>query len=92
MVSTLEELVEMQRAANDAQATADELREKYGPPAATPWTKQQTDLYETALRAWRDLDRDLQIEITEHAKEHGRPRREIEAEVNAKARQPAEDA
>jgi len=90
VATTFEELVEMRRAANDAQSKADELREKYGPPTATPWTKQQTDLYETALRAWRDLDRDLQIAITEYAKEQGRPLGEIEAEVNAGAGQPTE--
>ncbi len=82
----------MQRAANEAQAKAAELREMYGPPTATPWTKQQSDLYETALRAWRDLDRDLQIGITEFAKEHGRTRSDVEAEVNGRAEEPAEGA
>ncbi|MER6128527.1 hypothetical protein ABT173_39385 [Streptomyces sp. NPDC001795] len=92
MAKTFEEIVEMQRAADDAQAKAAELREMYGPPTVTPWTKQQSDLYETAFRAWRDLARDLQAEITEHAKEHGRPRSEVEAEVREQADSPAEGA
>ncbi|MGW2938934.1 hypothetical protein ACWGQ5_29975 [Streptomyces sp. NPDC055722] len=92
MASTFEELVEMQRAAADAQSKADELREKYGPPTATAWTRQQTELYETALRAWRDLDRDLQVEITEYAKEHSTSRSELEDEVRTRAEEPAGDA
>jgi hypothetical protein len=92
VATTFEELVEMQRAANDAQAKASELRDQYGPPTITPWTRQQTDMYETAFRAWRDLDRDLRIEMTEYAREHGRTRGDVEAEVNAQAEKPAEGA
>ncbi len=82
----------MQRAANEAQAKTAELRERYGPPTATPWNKQQTETYETAWRAWRDLDRDLQAEFAEYAKAHGRARSDVEAEVQAQAREPAEGA
>lgn len=92
VATTFEELVEMQRTADDAHAKADQLREMYGPPTVIPWTKQQTDMYETALRAWRDLESDAQVEITEFAKAQGKPRSGIEAEVKAKAGEPAEDA
>ncbi|MGW3498924.1 hypothetical protein [Streptomyces sp. NPDC001020] len=92
MATTFEELVEMQRAASDAYTNAAELRETYGPPTITPWTKQQTDMYETAFRAWRDLDRDLQAEITAYAKAHDRVRSEVEAEVEAHAAEPTEGA
>ena len=85
MAKTFEELVEMQRAANQAELQTAELREQYGPPTATPWTKQQTDTYETAWHAWRDLDRDLQAELTEYAKSQGTPRTDLEAEVQARA-------
>jgi hypothetical protein len=85
VAKTFEELVEMQRAAHQAQMQTADLREQYGPPTATPWTKQQTDTYETAWRAWRDLDRDLQAELTQYAKSHGRPRTDLEAEVQAQA-------
>ncbi|MFJ5531987.1 hypothetical protein [Streptomyces sp. NPDC093261] len=91
MAKTFEEIVEMQRAASEAETKAAGLREMYGPPTATTWTKQQSDLYETALRAWRDLDRDLQAEISEYAKEHGRTRSEVEAEARAQAGVPEED-
>ena len=90
MAKTFEELVEMQRTTGDAYSNAAELRELYGPPTATPWTKQQTDTYETAFRAWRDLDRDLRTEITEYAKAHDRVRSEVEAEVEAHAAEPPE--
>ncbi|MFF3908078.1 hypothetical protein ACFYZJ_19305 [Streptomyces sp. NPDC001848] len=92
MAKTFEEIVEMRRAANQAQVRTAELREMYGPPTATPWTKQQTDTYETAWRAWRDLDRDLQAELTEYAKTHGRARADVEAEVLAQAEEPPESA
>ena len=92
MATTFEELVEMHRAAGDAYANAAELRETYGPPIATSWTRQQTDTYQTAFRAWRDLDRDLQAEITEYAKAHDRVRSEVEAEVEAHAAEPTKDA
>jgi hypothetical protein len=85
VAKTFEELVEMQRASNQAQIQTAELREQYGPPTATPWTKQQTDTYETAWRAWRDLDRDLQAELTEYAKTHDRPRTDLEAQVQVQA-------
>ncbi|MFJ2016415.1 hypothetical protein [Streptomyces nodosus] len=90
MATTFEELVEMQRAANEAEAQAAELRERYGPPTLASWTRQQSDLYETAVRAWRDLDRDLQLEITEYTKEHDRTRSDVEAEIQARAGKPSE--
>ncbi|MEU6095283.1 hypothetical protein [Streptomyces sp. NPDC047079] len=92
MAKTFEEIVEMQRAASEAERKAAGLREMYGPPTATPWTKQQSDLYETAVRAWRDLDRDLRAEIADYAKERGRTRSDVEAEVRAQAGTPEEDA
>jgi len=83
---TFEELVEKQRAANRAHREVLKLRELYGPPTAHPWTEQQTDTYETAWRAWRDLARDVQSTMTEYAKEQEQPRSEVEAEVKARAR------
>ncbi|MEU8588861.1 hypothetical protein AB0C59_17955 [Streptomyces sp. NPDC048664] len=92
MATTFEVLVEKQRATNEAQARASELRDQYGPPTVTPWTRQQSDMYETAIRAWRDLERDLQGEMTEYAKEHGRIRGEVEQEVSAHAGKPTQGA
>lgn len=92
MAKTFEELVEMRRAANEAHAKTRELREKYGPPTVAPWSKQQTDTYETAWRAWRDLDRDMQAEVATFAKERGKQRGDIEAEVQAHAGKPVEGA
>jgi hypothetical protein len=83
---SFEELVEKQRAANEAHAKVLELRDTYGAPTATPWTETQTDTYETAWRAWRDLARDVQAAVTEYAKDEGKPRNEIEADVKKEAR------
>ncbi|MFI1294168.1 hypothetical protein ACH4VM_38215 [Streptomyces sp. NPDC020792] len=51
MAHTFEELVEMQRAADQAHTKVAELRSQYGPPTATPWGEPQSQTYETAWRA-----------------------------------------
>ncbi|MFI1701979.1 hypothetical protein ACH419_39365 [Streptomyces bobili] len=86
MAHTFEELVALQRAADEAHATVERLRDEYGPPTATPWSEVQTDTYETAWRAWRDLARDVQAAITEHAKDQGVARNGVEADVKKAAR------
>ncbi|SOE07132.1 hypothetical protein [Streptomyces sp. Ag109_G2-15] len=85
MAHTFEELVEKQRAADAAHRMVDELRDTYGPPAERGMTGVQSDTYETALRAWRELARDVQTAVSEYARETGRPRAEVEAEVERAA-------
>ncbi|MFJ9817544.1 hypothetical protein ACIRU3_20190 [Streptomyces sp. NPDC101151] len=85
MAHTFEELVEKQRAADAAHRMVDELRDTYGPPAGRQMTGAQSGTYETALRAWRDLARDVQTAVSEYARESGRPRTEVEAEVERAA-------
>ncbi|MCX4764273.1 hypothetical protein OG562_25590 [Streptomyces sp. NBC_01275] len=92
MAHTFEELVEKQRAADEAHARVEELRDAYGAPTAAPWSETQTDTYETAWRAWRDLARDNQAAVTEYAKDEGRPRNDVEAEVKRTAKSPAAEA
>jgi hypothetical protein len=77
-----DELVEKQRAADQAHSRVEELRDSYGPPTQQGgWTGQQTSTYETAWRAWRDLAREAQSSVTEYAKESGKSRNEIEADI-----------
>ena len=78
--------MEKQRAADEAHARVEQLRDAYGAPTNAPWSETQTDTYETAWRAWRDLARDVQSTMTEYAKEQEQPRSEVEAEVKARAR------
>lgn len=78
----------MQRAANEAHTRVLELREAFGAPTAAPWTQEQTSTYETAWRAWRDLARDVQASVTEFAKDEGRMRNEVEAEVKKASTEP----
>lgn len=92
MAHTFEELVEMQRAADQARNRVTELRDTYGPPTTAPWTEQQTSTYETAWRAWRDLARDVQAAVTEYAREQGQSRQEVEADVQKAVRHPADGA
>ncbi|CAL9633795.1 hypothetical protein [Streptomyces sp. enrichment culture] len=88
MAHTFEELVEKQRAADEAHARVEELRDRYGPPAQEAWPAHQTDLYETAWRAWRELARDVQQAVTEYAKEQGTARNQVEADVKKAVRHP----
>ncbi|MFG2122958.1 hypothetical protein [Streptomyces sp. NPDC048710] len=85
MAHTFEELVEKQRAADAAHRMVDELRDTYGPPAERGMTGAQSDTYETALRAWRELARDVQTAVSDYARETDRPRPEVEAEVERAA-------
>lgn len=87
---TFDELVEMQRRADDAHAQVLRLRDDYGPPTQTRWTDQQTVTYETAWRAWRDLARDVQAAVTEYAKEQGEARYDTEVKLKSTARHPQE--
>jgi predicted DsbA family dithiol-disulfide isomerase len=80
-----EELVEKQRAAQAARARVQEMRDALGAPAHEPWTEAQTETYETAWRAWRDLARDVQAATEEYAKDEGLDRAEVVADVERAA-------
>jgi hypothetical protein len=67
---TFEELVEKQRAADQAHVTVRTLRDQDDPAA-----------FETAWQAWRGLAQDAQAAVTEHAKEQGAMRAGVELEV-----------
>ncbi|MGW2550672.1 hypothetical protein [Streptomyces sp. NPDC001635] len=92
MAHTFEDLVEKQREADQAAAQVEQLRDEYGPPTVQPWTEQQTEAYETAWRAWRDLARDVQAAITGYAKDEGAVRTDVEADVKKQARHPESEA
>ncbi|MDQ1050762.1 hypothetical protein [Streptomyces sp. V4I2] len=86
MGHAFEELVEKQRAADQAHHRVEDLSHAYGPPAEHKWSMKQTTTYETAFRAWRDLDRDIRTAVAEYAKEQGRARQEVETDVRAALR------
>lgn len=82
MAHTFEELLAKQRAADEAHTRVLELRDSYGAPTGEGgWNAPQRETYETAWRAWRDLDRDLGQTVTEYAREKGTTRGEVEAEL-----------
>ena len=70
-------------ARDEAHVRVMELRERLGPPATEPWSEAQTTTYETAWRAWQDLERDLQEAITQYAKNEGLDRNDIEQAVRS---------
>lgn len=88
MTHTFQELVAKHRAADAAHDKVLELRDAYGPPALQQPGGAQSETYETALRAWRDLARDEQTAVSEFARDEGRPRPEVEAEVERAAAEP----
>ncbi|MFE9115861.1 hypothetical protein ACFYN9_40565 [Streptomyces collinus] len=88
MAHTFEELVQMQHLADEAHTAVEQLQDQYGPPAQTDWTVEQQASWDTAWRTWRDLAGDVQAAVTEHAKEQGTPRHQVEANVKKAARHP----
>ncbi|CAL9405761.1 hypothetical protein SUDANB176_01556 [Streptomyces sp. enrichment culture] len=86
MAHTFEELVAKQRAADEAHSRVRQLRDAYGPPTRAEWSGQQTATWETAWRAWRDLDRDVRVAVNEYARAEGVPRHEVEARVQRAVR------
>ncbi|MFG2683981.1 hypothetical protein [Streptomyces sp. NPDC048392] len=88
MAHTFDELVEMQRAADEAHGRVLELRDTYGRPTSTPWSSEQTEAYETAWQHWRKRAGEVQAAVTVHAQEQDKPRFGIEAAVRTKARHP----
>ena len=86
---TFEDLVTMQRAADEAHTRVERLRDEYGPPTqGDGWTEQQTETYDSAWRDWRRAAASVQAAVTEHAREQGTARNAVEAEVKAGARHP----
>lgn len=81
MAYTFDELVHKRRAADLAQSRVEQLRDAYGPPTQQQWTPRQSSTYETAVRAWRDLDRDWRTALAEYVRRHGQTPREVEADV-----------
>ncbi|MET9099973.1 hypothetical protein [Streptomyces antibioticus] len=88
MAHTLDELIQMQRAADHAHAQVLALRDAYGRPTQVEWTGAQTMTYEKAWKAWRGLAAGVQAAVTEHAEAAGKQRFEIEAAVRGAARRP----
>ncbi|MEU3946974.1 hypothetical protein [Streptomyces sp. NPDC029526] len=86
MAHTFDELVAKQRAADEAHVRVRHLQESFGPPTRSPWSGEQTNAWETAWRAWRDLARDAQLAVSEFARTEGTPRNEVEARVKRAAR------
>lgn len=83
---TFEELVTMQRTADEAHAKVQQLQDEYGRPTEIEWTDEQITTWHTAWQAWLDAAREVQAAVTGHAKEQGIARTQVEADVKKKAR------
>jgi len=73
---TFEDLVNLQRAADEAHARVLALREG------------AAEAYEEAWQAWRSAAEVVQAAVTEHAKMKGEPRHGVEVAVKQAARHP----
>lgn len=89
---TFEELVQMQHTADRAHSHVLALRDQYGRPSAVEWTDEQTVTYEQAWKAWREQAGVVQAAVTEHAKDEGKSRHEVEAAVRKAAWHPAPES
>ncbi|MGW4300397.1 hypothetical protein ACWEHT_11530 [Streptomyces sp. NPDC004646] len=92
MAHTFDDLVEMQRAADEAHARVLELQDEHGRPTqGGGWSGDQTEAYEGAWRAWRKAAGEVQAAITAYAKGSGEDRKDrvaVEADVKKRARHP----
>lgn len=89
MEHSFDELVEMQRNADEAHTQVLTLQEKYGRPTQEGgWTDEQTAAYATAWTTWRTLAATAQAAITAHASIEDKPRDAIEDEVKKAVRHP----
>ncbi|MFF5980875.1 hypothetical protein ACFY78_18720 [Streptomyces olindensis] len=88
MAHTFEELVTMQRTADEAHAQVQQLQDEYGRPTHVEWTDEQVLAWRTAWKAWRDAVDEVQRAVTEHATEQGTARHQVEADVKKAARPP----
>ena len=76
MAHTFEDLVNLQRTADEAHARVLALRTEGG------------EVYDEAWQAWREAAQAVQAAVTEHAKAEKKPRYDIEAAVKKQARHP----
>ncbi|MFJ8630730.1 hypothetical protein [Streptomyces sp. NPDC093568] len=82
MTTLFQELVAKERAAEQAHDRVEELRGMYGSPTQQGgWSPRQTETYNTALRAWRDLAREVQVALAEYARAQGEKRGDVEEQV-----------
>ncbi|MFE2314186.1 hypothetical protein ACFXC8_13485 [Streptomyces sp. NPDC059441] len=92
MTQTFEDLVGLQLEADEAHTRMLELRDTFGRPTSEPWSEEQTAAYEEAWCQWRDRAWKTQEAVTSFAKEEGRPRYEVEADLRKRARHPETQA
>ncbi|MGW3135929.1 hypothetical protein [Streptomyces sp. NPDC001139] len=76
MAHTFEDLVNLQRTADEAHARVLALR------------GEATEAYDEAWRAWREAAEVVQAAVTEHAKAKGESRHGVEVAVKQAARHP----
>lgn len=86
VAQTFEELVDMQRTADQAHAHVVQLRDQFGRPTVVEWTDEQTLTYEQAWKVWREQAAAVQAAVTEHATEQGTARFQVEADVKKAVR------
>ncbi|MFI9339991.1 hypothetical protein ACIG0D_01745 [Streptomyces sp. NPDC052773] len=91
MAHTFDDLVNMQRTADEQHARVRQLQDEYGAPAQQEWTAEQTQAWNDAWTSWRDAADAVQAAVTEHAQEQGAARHQVEADVKKAARHPEPD-
>ncbi|MFF5842144.1 hypothetical protein ACFY74_11825 [Streptomyces massasporeus] len=89
MAHTFEELVTLQRTADEAHAKVQQLQVEYGRTSTSDWTDEQHGAWLAAWKEWVQAAGDVQTAVSEHATEQGAGRNQVEADVKKAARHPA---
>ncbi|MCX4778191.1 hypothetical protein [Streptomyces sp. NBC_01264] len=84
-----DDLLALQRAADEAHAQLKALSEEYGRPTQeVGWTEEQHAAWDEALEVWRQRGAEAQQAVTDHAAATSQDRGKLEAEVKKAVRHP----
>ncbi|MFF7892489.1 hypothetical protein ACFZDI_11345 [Streptomyces sp. NPDC007907] len=83
-----EDLVTLQRTADEAHGRVQQLFDDYGRSPVDEWAESQRTAWHTAWKAWVDDVREVQEAISAYAFEQGREIRHVDADVKKAARHP----
>ncbi|MFE5757530.1 hypothetical protein ACFQ7M_19465 [Streptomyces massasporeus] len=86
MAPSFEDLVKLQRTADEAHGRVQQLFDDYGRSPVNEWTEYQRTAWHTACKSWVDDVRGIQEAIREYAFEQGREVRQVDADVKKAAR------
>ncbi|MFE5754637.1 hypothetical protein ACFQ7M_35950 [Streptomyces massasporeus] len=88
MAPSFEDLVTLQRTADETHTEVQRLHDEYGRTPSNGWSEDQRTAWHTAWKTWVHAVRDLQEAVTAYAIEQGSERSMVDAVVKKAAHHP----